>query len=105
MIGPWRTDLCIQSSWSSVSEVSEISPGQELYKDATGTFKGPYRNTYQQLEGILHQASEVFKEGIGTLTYSKARIMINENVQAMFHTGWPAPYNLNDKVDVEWDLL
>lgn len=45
--------------------------------------KVPAKGVKQQLEGVLNQSSEGFKEGIGTLKHTKARVMIHENAQKL----------------------
>lgn len=66
--------------------------------------KVPAETVKQQLEGILNQTSEVFREGIGTLKHTKAWVMIHENAQAKFCKAHLFPYSLYAKVD-ELDYL
>eukprot|EP00079_Xenopus_tropicalis_P035744 XP_017949515.1 PREDICTED: uncharacterized protein K02A2.6-like [Xenopus tropicalis] len=59
----------------------------------------------EQLKAILAQASEVFKDGMGTLKHIKANICLEENAQPKFHKARPVPYSIRPKVEAELDRL
>ena len=56
-------------------------------------------STDAQLKHLLNQYSEVFKDEIGTLRGTKARLSLKTNSKPVFHKAKPAPHALHPKIE------
>lgn len=74
----------IQLNWNTVFTVQEVNP---------------------QLQKILHDNKEVFREGLGTLKGTEAKIYVDPGTTPKFMKARPVAYALKAKVEQELDRL
>jgi len=70
-----------------------------------GSTNNTNRERDSELEAILCKYPEVFKEGLGTLKGTKAKIHITQDAVPKYYKARPVPYALKEKIEQELDRL
>lgn len=61
----------------------------------------PTQGTQKRWEKLLEDYSEVFQDGVGKLTSTKAKLTLKEGSQTKFCKARPVPYAIKPKVEIE----
>ncbi|CAG2226134.1 unnamed protein product [Mytilus edulis] len=84
--------LKLQLNWKSIFKIEQLSHNQEPEKD-------------KELQDLLRKYPQVFKEGIGTLKGTKARIYVDKDATPKYFKARLVPYALKEKIEKELDRL
>ncbi|CAC5416659.1 unnamed protein product [Mytilus coruscus] len=82
----------LQLNWKSIFKIEQLSHNQEPEKD-------------KELQDLLRKYPQVFKEGLGTLKGTKARIYVDKDATPKYFKARPVPYALKEKIEKELDRL
>ncbi|CAC5398917.1 unnamed protein product [Mytilus coruscus] len=82
----------LQLNWKSIFKIEQLSHNQEPEKD-------------KELQDLLRKYPQVFKEGLGTLKGTKARIYVDKDATPKYFKTRPVPYALKEKIEKELDRL
>lgn len=90
--------ICRRHAWScSVSE--RLPASNQTWLEAAHV--QPTQGTQKRWEKLLEDYSEVFQDGVGTLTSTKAKLALKEGSQPKFCKARPVPYAIKPKVEIE----
>ncbi|CAC5366945.1 unnamed protein product [Mytilus coruscus] len=82
----------LQLNWNSIFKIEQLSQNQETKKD-------------KELQDLLRKYPRVFKEGLGTLKGTKARMYVDKDATPKYFKARPVPYALKEKIERELDSL
>ncbi|CAC5397747.1 unnamed protein product [Mytilus coruscus] len=82
----------LQLNWKSIFKIEQLSHNQGPEKD-------------KELQDLLRKYPQVFKEGLGTLKGTKARIYVDKDATPKYFKARPVPYALKEKIEKELDRL
>lgn len=80
----------VQLDWKSIFKIEGVKSGKE---------------NSEELQILLRKYSNVFKEGLGTLKGTQAKIYVDQNAKPKYFKARPVPYALKDKIEQELDRL
>ncbi|CAC5405706.1 unnamed protein product [Mytilus coruscus] len=82
----------LQLNWKSIFKIEQLAHNQEPEKD-------------KELQDLLRKYPQVFKEGLGTLKGTKARIYVDKGATPKYFKARPVPTHSKKKLKKELDRL